>query len=102
MHEAIPAFDLGDKTHEFIWNTLAMRLSDKDFEAIQLSLLDRADMIDDIKKSEISYRDFGKDGLYQPRPVSVAEREGALKYTNWACAVDILLVLSKYCDLRPK
>ena len=96
---AVPVIDLTTRNDKFIWDLLAFDLTDNDFEAIQTALLDRLDTIEDIKASKVSYRSFNKDGMYQPCPVSDVEKNGAIRYANWACAVDILLVISKYCEV---
>lgn len=96
--DAVPTMDLSKRNDKFIWDFLAFDLTDDDFEAIQTALLDRIDTIEDIKASKVSYRVFDKAGMYQPRPVSDVEKDGAIRYANWSCAMDILLVISKYCE----
>ena len=100
--DAVPKMDFSKRNDNFIWNLLAFDLTDDDFEAIQAALLDRVDTIEDIKASKVSYRSFDKADMYQPRPVSNAEKNGAIRYANWSCARDILLVISKYCEFYSK
>lgn len=100
--DAVPKMDITKRNDEFIWNSLAFDLTDDDFEAIQTALLDRVDTIEDIESSKVSYQPFNKANMYQPRPVSDAEKNGAIRYANWSCAMDILLVISKYCEFYSK
>lgn len=95
---AIPAMDLSKRNDKFIWDFLAFDLTDEDFQAIQMALIEREETIEDINNSKVSYRSFDMGGMYQPRTVSDIEKRGALKYADWACAMDILLIISKYCE----
>lgn len=94
----VSAIDPNKRNIEFIWDSLAFALSDEDFQAIQLALIKREETIEDIETSKVSYRYFDKGDMYEPCPVSDIEKRGALKYADWSCAVDILSIISKYCD----
>lgn len=96
--ENVSTIDPSKRNIEFIWNILAFDLSDEDFQAIQLALIEREETVEDIKASKVSYRYFDKGDMYEPCPVSDIEKRGALKYADWSCAVDILSIISKYCD----
>ena len=96
----IPNYNHDDATHQFIWNSLAYKLKEEDFEAIQKSLETRRDDHIAIDRTERMFVPFGgQDKMYQPRMVPEHMRERAHLYVDWDCACDILFILSKYCEI---
>ena len=104
-HEAIPEYDSNNRTHEYIWKCVAHDMTDEDFEAIQLILMNREDDMQSIKNATVMPKSFGDSfeiDMYQPRPISQSQRDGMCRYTNWNAAMDIMLVISKYVDFYSK
>ncbi len=95
MSDVIPKHDDYDPTHEFIWNVLAYKLTEKDFEAIKMALIEREETLEKIQNSEIWYVRFG-DNMYQPRNLPEKVKEDAIRYADWNCAYDICMLISKY------
>lgn len=89
-----PDYDHNNSSHQFIWR-MADELTEKDFEAIQLALLEREDAHEAINESSVEYVKFD-DEKYQPRHVPEWVKAKAHKYADWQCAMNICMVLSKY------
>lgn len=99
--EAIPAYDPDDMTHWYIWHAMAEMLTQEDFNAIQMALIEREDDLEAIEKSSIVYTPFDDDKV-QPRRVDEKTKAKARKYADWACAKDICMILSKYAKFYSK
>jgi len=97
MDKVKPDYDHDNSSHWFIWHCMAKELTEKDFEAIQLALIEREDSHVAIDKSSVQYVEFDED-MYQPRDVPDFVKEKAHKYADWSCAFDICMILSKYAE----
>ena len=102
MSKAVqPAYNHDDQTHWFIWHVMAHYVTEEDFQAIQTALLKREDTIEMIDKSCVEYVAF-EEGMLQPREVPQFKKKEALRYTDWSCAFDICMILSKYAKFFSK
>jgi len=99
---AIPAYNDDDRNHWFIWHVLAHEMTQEDFEAIQLALIEREDDHKAIDKTQVVFHEFDKGTMMQPRPVPEFYKEQAHRYVDWSTAMDIWMILSKYADLYSK
>ncbi len=102
--EVIPETDFDNRNHKYIWDSLAHKLTDDDFTAIQLALIEREDEHEQIDKCNRMFIPFGggRTGMYQPRPLPEYVKREAHRYIDWECAETIWMILSKYADFYSK
>lgn len=97
--------DWNRRTHRYISDILAYKLTDEDFEIIQAALIERADLIEEIDNSKVK-PDYviggGGKEMYMPRRISGDEKIKMEKYADWNCAVTILRVIAEYCEFYSK
>ena len=97
--------DWNRRTHRYIADILAYKLTDEDFEIIQAALIERADLIEEIDNSKIKPSYVISDGskeMIQPRRISGNEKIEMEKYADWNCAATILRVIAEYCEFYSK
>ena len=97
--------DWNRRTHRYISDILAYKLTDEDFEIIQAALIERADLIEEIESSKVK-PDYviggGGKEMFLPRRISGDEKSKMKRYADWNCAVTILRVIADYCELYSK
>lgn len=101
--KVIPDYDHYNHNHWFIWHVLAHELTDEDFEAIQMALIERMDEHEAIDKSQRMFVTFdNEEKMMQPRAIPEFMKEQGHKYADWDCGFKICMILSKYADLYSK
>lgn len=81
---------------EVLMESIILSLTDSDYEAIMLALIDRFDSIELINSSRINYERIDDSNMYIPVPVSNEVRDGAYEFVNKKCAKEIVKIVKKY------
>jgi len=97
--------DWNRRTHRYISDILAYKLTDEDFEIIQAALIERADLIEEIDNSKVK-PDYviggGGKEMCLPRRISEGEKIKMKMYADCHCADTILRVIAEYCEFYSK
>ena len=106
MGKIKPDWNPNDRNHKYIWDILGFKVTEEDFQAIEDILTRRKVDHERIDGSVVMWTPFDEVdeyvSMWQPRSVPDHVREGAHRYVNWSCAVDIWMILSKYASFYSK
>lgn len=92
-----------DRNDKYVWDILGYSFTDDDFDEMFKILEERREYIRDIENATVYAVPFNdKERTSQPRYVEDYEKDQLHKYTNWSSAVDLMKIVTKYCDIYSK